>query len=117
MNPQLEEAIGKQMAALAYKEGHRAKPPKMDSHITEKCRLERKANNWQKHIAARNQSLTFAAIKAGHRTVKQIVKATGLGDESVRKACRRLYDAGRVERDGIISISGGQAYTYTVTGR
>ena len=87
----------------------------MDSRIAEKCRIERTANNKQKLIAEHNQARTLKAIKAGHSTVRQIVKATGLGEESVRKACRRLYDAGKVQRDGIVSISGGQAFIYKVT--
>jgi hypothetical protein len=108
----LEEAIGIQMAALARSEGHRSIMPNTDKRISEKCSIERTANNRQKEIALQNQQLCFEAIEKGHMTVKQIVKATGLGDESVRKACRRLYEADRVKRSGILSVSGGQAYVY-----
>jgi transcription initiation factor IIE alpha subunit len=114
-----EELLGIQMAEFARKEGHRPGVPNMDKRIVEKCRAERLANNRLRAVGERNQKLTLAAMKKGCLTVKQIVKETGLGEESVRKACRRLHEAGLVQRNGAISISGGQAYVYkvTVTGR
>ena len=108
----LEEAIGIQMAELARKEGHRSIMPNTDKRNSEKCSIERTANNRQKEIALQNQQLCFEAIEKGHTTVKQIVKATGLGDESVRKACGRLYIAAMVERSVMPNVSGGQAYVY-----
>ena len=108
----LEEAIGIQMAALARSEGHRSIMPNTDKRISEKCSIERTANNRQKEIALQNQQLCFEAIEKGHTTAKQIVKATGLGDESVRKACGRLYIAAMVERSVMPNVSGGQAYVY-----
>ena len=108
----LEEAIGIQMAELARKEGHRSIMPHTDRRITDKDKINPPATNRQKEIALQNQQRCFDAIEKGHMTVKQIVKATGLGDESVRKACRRLYEADRVKRSGILSVSGGQAYVY-----
>jgi predicted transcriptional regulator len=109
-----EELMGQQMAQLARKEGHISRMPEMKTHIAEKCRAERLANNTLREIGERSQRMALEAIQNGHTTVKDIVEATGLHYEAARRACKRLHDAGLVKRTGIVSIAGGQAYTYAV---
>jgi hypothetical protein len=110
----MEQMIGIRMAALAKKEGHESKFPNMDDRRAEKCREERKENNRYVGLATKNNSITLQAIADGHVTVSDIAKAVGLGDETVRKACRRLFEAGKIERDGILYRSGGQAFVYKI---
>ena len=110
----MEEMIGIKMAQMARKEGHYARMPSVESARAEKCRAERKQNSRFIKIAEENKRLTYEAIANGHVTVTQIAKETGLGDESVRKACRRLYHSGIVLRDGIVNVGGGQAFVYKI---
>lgn len=109
-----EAALGAQMAALARSEGHRPGLPRMGKEAIEK----QKATNLKRHHN-RNIGLIYKhriidAIRSGIKTTPQIAKAKHIPQDSVRKACRELAEAGKIRNAGIVSISGGQTKIWEI---
>lgn len=111
-----EELIGRQMAELAHKEGHRPGLPKIDIKAVEKLKATRYAmhNHANTKRAEENKRLVLAAFMMGARTVAEAAKKANMGIERTRHCVHRLLNEGLIEDVGIMHVQGGNARLYRV---
>lgn len=104
-----EEFIGIKMLELARSEGHFPNMPNNDKRAIEKQRQTRKKRSTGTAMTDRYQKAVHYAIKKGINNVRAMSEATGIEEDAVRRACRQLYERGKIKRAGIIRKPGGNA--------
>jgi len=104
-----EEFIGIKMLELARSEGHFPNMPNNDKRSIEKQRQTRRERRNSPSLMDRHQKAVHYAIKKGINNVRAMSEATGIEEDAVRRACRRLYERGKIKRAGIIRKPGGNA--------
>lgn len=111
-----EELIGKQMAELAHKEGHRPGLPKIDLKAVEKLKATRYSlyNHANTKRAEENKRLVLAAFMMGARTVTEAAKKANMGIERARHCVHTLVNEGVLEHYGILHVQGGQSKLYRI---
>lgn len=110
-----EELIGRQMAQLAYSEGHKRNFPQTDRRVTEKEKIKAPVNHRNAAIGARYRQIIFMAIRAGLETANKIAQATDISTGSVRKALRQLEADGMIQRAGHTDTLGGKQQIWKIT--
>lgn len=103
-----EELIGRQMAHLAYSEGHRRGFPKVDFKSIEKAKVTRSINHRNTAIGHLYRHKVLKAVKVGIETSNKIAMATDIPEDSVRKALRQLEADGMIQRAGHVNVPGGK---------
>ena len=111
-----EELIGKQMAELAHKEGHRPGLPKIDLKAVEKLKATRYSLYDQASTkrAEEKKRLVLAAFMMGARTVTEAAKKANMGVERARQCTRALVNEGVLEQYAILHVPGGQSKLYRI---
>ena len=109
-----EAVLGAQMAALARSEGHRPGLPKISKEAVEKQKATNLKRHYNRNIGLIYKHRIIEAIRAGIKTTPQIAKAKHIPQDSVRKACRELAEAGKIRNAGIVSVSGGQTKIWEI---
>ena len=111
-----EELIGKQMAEMAYKEGHRPGLPKIDLKAVEKLKSTRYSmyNHANTKRAEANKRAVLSAFLMGARTVSEAAKKADMGVERARQSVKALLNEGVIEEIGIMHVQGGNARLYRV---